>query len=228
VTSLARMRLTAFVRGGRAFAPLLTAVVVISIWYGGGGAQVTEAYGSTGVVLFPVLAWQSKLLLDAEPDVQRRLARVAVGARREVGAGLAAAVAGGLGLVVVALVVPWLVRGVSLPGPGEPPLVAALGLGGWGLLLALPTAVGLGALASRAVTRRTLVGVGVLVTGSVLTIVLGLRGSVAPWLAPPVMGVARSLAADPGTFGLLLPTVHAFAWTVVALALYARLRHHRA
>ena len=62
----------------------------------------------------------------------------------------------------------------------------------------MPAAVALGALASRAVTRSVRNGVTVLVTGAVLVVVLGLSGSVAPWLVPPVMATARALTADAG------------------------------
>jgi hypothetical protein len=228
MSPLVRMRLAAFVRGGRAFVPLLTTVVVLAVWYGGGAAPVTEAYGSTGVVLFPVLAWQTKLLLDAEPDVQRRLARSAVGPRCELGAGLLAAAVAALVLVAVTLLVPWAVGGVRLPVQDDPPLAAAIPLGVWGLLLGVPAAVGLGALASRAITRTVAAGAAVLVSGAVLAIALGLRDSIAPWLVPPIMAVARALTSSPGASGLLLPTAHALGWSAVALAGYAVLRRHRA
>ena len=103
-----RMRLAGFVRTGRALAPLLAGLVVLGMLYGGGQAQAGEAYGVSAVVLFPVLAWQTKLLLDIEPDVQRRLAvsRSAAG-RRELPPGLLAAGAGRPGQRAVALVLPW-------------------------------------------------------------------------------------------------------------------------
>src|SRR5882757_5769710 len=97
--ALIRMRLTGFVQTGRAIAPLLAALVVLSILYGGGQAQAGEAYGVSAAVLFVVLAWQTKVLLDVEPDVQRRMGRVAVGTAREIAAGLLAAIVAGLPLV---------------------------------------------------------------------------------------------------------------------------------
>ena len=99
--ALVRMRLAAFLRSGRALAPADR---------GAGGPRrhlrrrtvpAAAAYGYSAAALFPVLAWLTKLLLDTEPDVQRRLARVAVGAGREAVAGLLAA--GVVALVVCAL-----------------------------------------------------------------------------------------------------------------------------
>lgn len=90
MTALVRMRLTAFLRSGRALPGLLGTLVVVGIIYGGGKSDAAEAYGFSAVALFPVIAWQAKLVLDTEPDVQRRLAVSAVGLRREIVAGLAA------------------------------------------------------------------------------------------------------------------------------------------
>jgi hypothetical protein len=73
-------------------------------------------------------------------------------------------------------------------------------------------------------------GVTVLVTGAVLVVVLGLSGSVTPWLVPPVMAMARALNADAlpsaGTFWLLAGW--AVLWCAVAFGGYGRLRRNRA
>ncbi len=229
MSGLVAMRVAAFVRGGRALPPLIAAVVLLAVLYGGGPTGAAEGYGVSAVVLFPVLAWQSKLLLDAEPDVQRHLARVAVGPRREWSAGLLAAAAAGLVVVAVAMVTPWLLRGMRPALDGEPSLPAGLALGGWAHLLAVPAAVALGALASRAVTRGVLAGVTVLVSGGVLAVVLGLRDSVAPWLVPPLMPAARALGgAGPTAAEVALLTARALAWAAVAGAGYAWLRRRRA
>jgi hypothetical protein len=228
MTALVRMRVTGFVRAGRALAPLICGVVVISVLYGGGAAPAGEAYGVCAVVMFPVLAWQSKLLLDAEPDVQRRLARVSVGERRELVAGLLAAGVMAVPTVAIALVLPWLIGGIeSVPGPGEPPLVVGVALGGWAHLIAVPAGVALGAVASRAVTGGPLYGVLVLVSGMVGVLVLGLRSSVVPWLTPPLMATARELAGGLTATTAVLLTAHALGWSAVVLAGYARLRHRR-
>lgn len=126
--ALVRMRLAAFVRSGRALAPVITALVVLGIIHGGGESAAAPAYGYSAVMLFPVLAWQAKLLLDAEPDVQRRLARLTAGARREATAGLLAATGLGLAFCAVAMLVPWWpFHAIRDPAPGsaEPSLARA-------------------------------------------------------------------------------------------------------
>jgi hypothetical protein len=231
VIALVRMRLAGFVRGGRALAPLIAGLVILGVIHGGGASAAAPAYGYSAVALFPLLAWQTKLLLDAEPDVQRRLARLTVGARREAVAGLLAALLLGLAVCAVAMVAPvpfHAIRG-PLPGSGEPSLAAGVAVGVLAHLMALPAGVALGALASRAVTRGVRNGLIVLVVGGVLVIVLGLRGSWAPWLVPPVMAMARDLTATAlpsgGTF--LLLTAWTAGWCAVAVAGYAWLRQGR-
>ncbi|MEU7616706.1 hypothetical protein AB0M91_17550 [Micromonospora rifamycinica] len=221
MSALVRMRLAGFLRTGRAIAPLLAALLVLGILYGGGQARPAEAYGVCAVVLFPVLAWQTKILLDVEPDVQRRMAQVLVGPARDRAAGLLAAVVAGLGTILVALAFPWLVGGLVVPGPGDLSLPAALGLGLWAHLLALLPATAVGALASRALTRSAGYGVAVLAVGVVGTLVLGLRGSVAPWLAPPVLATARALAGPLPVDTALFLSGAAVGWTGLALAGYA-------
>ncbi|MER7280338.1 hypothetical protein ABT369_38475 [Dactylosporangium sp. NPDC000244] len=229
MTALIRMRLTGFVQTGRAAAPLLAALVVLSILYGGGQAQAGEAYGVSAAVLFVVLAWQTKVLLDVEPDVQRRLGRVAAGgAVREIAAGLAAALVAGLPLILIAMVLPWVVNGVTTPGPGDPSLATGIALGLWAHLLLLLPAVALGALASRAVTLQAARGLTVLVAGIVFTIVFGLKSFPAPWLAPPVMTVARDTLGAAHLPAILLATAWGLVWTLVFTVVYGRLRLDRA
>ena len=231
MTALVRMRLAGFLTSGRVLPPLIAGLVVLGVIYGGGPALAGSAFGYSAVMLFPVLAWQSKLLLDTEPDGQRRLARLAVGARREAIAGALAAIVFGLGICAVAMLAPWpfhAIRGPA-PGSGEPSMAAGIGLGVLAHLLALPAGVALGALASRAVTRSVRNGIAVLVVGAVLVIVLGLKSSFAPWLVPPVMATARALTAEElpsaGRFWLL--AAWAAGWCAVVLGGYARLRRSR-
>jgi hypothetical protein len=230
VTALIRMRLSAFVRSGRALAPLITGLVVLGVIYGGGASPAAAAYGYSALTLFPLLAWQTKLVLDAEPDVQRRLARLTLGAGREAAAGLIAAALLGLAVCAVAMLAPLPFHAVRGPRPGESSLAAGVLAGILAHLLAVPAGVALGALASRVVTRTIRNGLIVLVVGAVLTIVLGLRGSVAPWLVPPVMDTARRLTAPhlppAGTFVLL--TAWALAWCGAVLGLYGWARRSRA
>ncbi|WBB66356.1 hypothetical protein [Micromonospora sp. WMMD812] len=229
MTALLRLRLAGFLRTGRAVAPLLTGLVALGILYGGGRAQPAEAYGVSAVVLFPVLAWQTKVLLDVEPDGQRRLAQVTVGAGRERAAGLLAATVAALGTVAVALVFPWLVGGVTGPvEPGHRPVGVGIALGLWAHLLAVPPSVVLGALASRAVTRSAGYGVAVLALGGVGAVVLGLTGSVAPWLVPPIMATARATAGDTPAATVTLLTLWAAGWSAVAAVGYLWWRRSRA
>lgn len=229
MTALVRMRLRGYAVTGRAIAPLLAVLVVLGTIYGGGQAQAGEAYGFSAVVLLPVLAWQTKMLLDAEPDVQRRLAAVVLGSRaREATGGLVAATAAAVPFVAIALVGPWLLDGVTGPQrPGDQALSTGIALGVWAHLLLVPPAVALGALASRAVTRTVGNGVTVLAVGAVGVIVLGLRGSPAPWLAPPAISVARLAGSGAGWATLVATTVWALAWTAVALLAYFVLRRRR-
>ena len=227
MTALVRMRLAGFLQTGRAAAPLLAALVVLSILYGGGQAQAGEAYGVSAAILFAVLAWQTKILLDVEPDVQRRLGRVALGATRETAAGVLAALAAGLPVILVALILPWLVGGVTTPGETDPPLAEGVALGVWAHLLLLLPAVGLGALSSRAVSAQTARGLAILVGGVVLAIVLGLKSSPAPWLAPPLMAAARDTVGGADLSTVLITTGWGVAWAVLALVAYAQLRRAR-
>ncbi|WP_442933520.1 hypothetical protein [Micromonospora sp. CPCC 206060] len=229
MVALVRMRLAGFTRTGRALAPLLAGLVALGVLYGGGRAQAGEGYGVSAVVLFPVLAWQTKLLLDVEPDVQRRLALVAVGGvRRELLAGLLAAALAGLVTVLLGLGAPWLIGGLAGPEqPGDLSLAHGIALGVWAHLLALVVGVALGAVASRAVSRSALYGVAVLACGSVGSLVLGLRDSVAPWLAPPLMAVARVTAGAPDAATVGGLTAQAALWSAAALTGYAWLRRRR-
>lgn len=229
--SLVRMRLAGFFSGGRALAPLITVLVILGVLYGGGASTAGAAYGYSAAALFPVLAWLTKVLLDTEPDVQRRLARLAVGPAREGAAGLLAALAAGGAVCAVAMLVPWPFHAIRGPeaGTDESSLATGVLLGVLAHVMSLIAAVALGALSGRAVTRRILPGVATLVTGSMLVVVLGLNKSFAPWLAPPVMTTARELTsgATPPTGTLAGLTAWSLAWTAAALAVYGTLRRSR-
>lgn len=231
MTALVRMRLAGFVRGGRAVPPLIAVLVVLGVLYGGGASPAAAAYGYSAAALFPLLAWLTKLVLDTEPDVQRRLARLSVGAGRELAAGLVAAAVPATVVCVLAMLAPLPFGGIRgpLPGTAESSLAVGASLGVLAHGLALLAGVALGALSARSVTRRTAVGVTVLVAGAMLAVVLGLSGSFAPWLAPPVMATARALGdpAAPPAGTLLLLCAWSVLWCAAALALYARLRRSR-
>ncbi|GIM97998.1 hypothetical protein [Paractinoplanes toevensis] len=223
--ALVAMRVAGFVRGGRALAPLIAVLVELGVIYGGGPSPAAVAYGYSAAALFPVLAWLTKLLLDTEPDVQRRLARLSVGPAREAVAGVLAATLLSLVVCVAAMAAPWLFHGIDT----STDLGTGIALGVLAHLLAVPPAVAVGALASRAVTGSVRMGLTVLVVAAVLVVVLGLSGSFAPWLVPPVMATARELN-DPGVppaGTLALLTAWAAAWCAVAFLGYGWLRRGR-
>lgn len=230
MTTLVRMRLTAFVGSGRIVAPAILSLAVLGVLYGGGSSLAAPAYGYSATIFFPVLAWMVKLLLDTEPDVQRRLARVAVGTRRELTAGLLAASLAGLILCVFAMVVPLAIGAIRPPEPHEPSMLSGILLGALAHLLALAGALSLGALSSRVVAGTLAKGLMLLVGGAILVIILGLSHSVAPWLVPPVMATARALNADtlPDAARVTLLTAWTAVWCLVTLTAYARLRVRRA
>jgi hypothetical protein len=222
---LVAMRIAGFVRGGRALAPLIAVLVELGIIYGGGASPAAVAYGYSAAALFPVIAWLTKLLLDAEPDVQRRLARLAIGPTREATAGVLAALVLSLAVCVAAMAAPWLFNGIDT----RVNLGAGLALGVLAHLLAVPAAIAVGALASRAVTGSIRLGVTVLVVSAVLVVVLGLSGSIAPWLVPPVMATARALNGKylPTADRLAFLTGWAALWCAAAFTGYGWLRRAR-
>lgn len=230
MTALLRMRLAAYVRTQVAFAPSLAALVVLGIFYGGGRAQPEEAYGVSAVVLFPILAWQAKILLDVEPDVQRAIAATAVGSRvREIATGVGAAFATAVPLIALALVAPWALGAVVIPTSAGCWASSVL-TGLWVHTIAVPPAVALGAISSRAVVRSAGNGAAMLVSGFVLALVLGLKGSPVPWLMPPLMPAARVMfqaggcLAGPPLGSVLGLTGWSLLWGAAVLAAYAHLR----
>ena len=224
MTTLIWMRLIAYVRTGRFILPLLSALILLGVLYGGGRSDPAEAYGVSALLLFPVLAWQTKLLLDVEPDVQRRLALAALGSRaREMTAGLVAAALVALPLVLLAIVLPWIFGAVTSKGAGSGIL-----LGVWAHVIVIPAAVAVGALSTRPIAGSAGRATAVLASGVVLAFVLGLHGSPVPWLAPPLVMTARTLADGAGAAAVAGLSAWALAWGAVAVAGYGWLRRSRA
>jgi hypothetical protein len=218
--ALVRLRLAAFLRTGRALAPLLTVLVVLGVMYGGGDAQAAEAYGFSAAVLFPVAAWQTQILFNVEPDTQRQLSTVALGGPgRETAAGLLAALVPALGLVASALAVPWAIGGITGPAVGS-----GIVAGVWAHLLLVPPALLLGALASRAAVGNAARGLAALAGCTVLAFVVGTKGSPVPWLAPPLLPTARATVNGLDAGALAVQTGLAAGWAAVALAAYLALR----
>lgn len=228
--ALVRLRLAGFVRTGRALGPLLSVLVVLGTIYGGGEAQAAEAYGFSAAVLFPVLAWQTQILLNVEPDTQRQLSTVAVGGlRREITAGLLTALVTALALVAIALAMPWPLGGITGPkDPGDPSLASGVVAGVWAHLLLVPPALLLGALASRAAVGNSARGLAVLAGGTVLAFVVGTKGSPVPWLAPPLLPTARATVDGLSVGPLATQTALAAAWALVVLVGYVALRRRNA
>jgi hypothetical protein len=231
------MRLGALQRTGKALAPAIGALVVLSVLYGGGQARPAEAYGVSAVLLFAVFAWQTKILLDVEPDVQRRLTVVALRSRRkEVLAGLYAAALSTIPLILAALALPWIFGALVLPKDG-PGLVPSLLLGVWAHVLVVPPAVALGAWCSRVIAGNPGRAVTALAAGVVAALLLGVKSSPVPWVAPPLLASARVLSGarvdgvvtDRIDYAALLPlTAWALAWSAVLFAGYGWLRRSRA
>jgi hypothetical protein len=78
--------------------------------------------------------------------------------------------------------------------------------------MVVPPALALGAWSSRVVAGSPGRAVAVLTSGAVLTLVLGLRGSPVPWLAPPIMRTARELASGAQAGPLIGLTAWALVW----------------
>jgi hypothetical protein len=227
------LRLGGYLRAYYAIAPAIAGLVVLATLYGGGVTRPEEAYGVSALVLFPVLAWQAQILLDAEPDGQRHLVRVAAGdPHREIGSGLLAAAASAVPTVGVAMILPWIFHSVGpvrLAGQAAPLSIGgALSVGIWAHLLVVPAAVALGAWASRAVARTRAVGVLVLVGGSVLALILGAPRSPLALLAPPLMATARAANEGVTVAGVFWLSLWALAWAGAAVVGYWRLRLRRA
>jgi hypothetical protein len=223
MTALILMRLAGFIRTGRFIPPLIAALVLLGILYGGGQADIAEAYGVSALMMFPIIAWQTKLLLDTEPDVQRRMALVALRSRRrEAVGGMIATAIVAVPVVLIAMALPWIVDAVKPVNVGSGVL-----LGFWAHAIVIPPALALGALSSRVVAGTPGRAAAILAGGIVLALVLGLRSSPVPWLAPPLISAAHTLAQGAKGAPLLGLTAWALVWSAVVLSGYGWLRRTR-
>jgi hypothetical protein len=222
--ALTRMRLVSYVAGQRAWPPWVAGLALVLAAHAGGRSAPNQAYAFSSALLFAVFGWQAKTVLDTEPDGQRLLSRAAVGSgAREVVAGLLAALAAALPVVVVAVIVPFAAGTLKIRGPVLP----WLGFGLWIHALAVLAGIGVGALASRVVVARIGWSALILVGVPVAMLVLGSRDALAAQaLVPPLISAAH-LDSTSDLGGLLTTTLHAVAWAAVLLALYGGLRRTR-
>ncbi len=221
VAALARMRLAAYAGTQRFWGPMVATLAFVLGAHAGGVAPASEAYAFSAMLLFGVFGWQTKLVLDTEADEQRLLARVAVGAPgRELVAGLLAAGAAVVPAILFALAAPLVLGAVDIPRSG----LTWLALGVWVHLLSAGCALGVGALASRAVVHKPGWATLLLVAAPVLVLVLGTRNAAgARWLVPQLFATAH--LDGPGDLGsIAVVTAHALGWAAVVLAGYAALR----
>lgn len=221
MTALCRMRLAAYYRSRVVLAPLVATLIGYGVLYAGPAAPAAEAYAISALVLFALHAWQTKLVLDVEPDTQRHLARSVVGVPRELVAGLLAATVAGAATIPVLVAVPMLGGLVTAPGGA----VGAVVTGIFVHTLAVPPAVAVGAWASRAVTRGAGTGAIVLTAGCTAAVTIGINQGLLALLAPPLMATARLASADNlaplTTLGL---TAHAAVWSALVLTGYTIVR----
>jgi hypothetical protein len=227
VVALVRMRISAAVGLQRIWAPLIATLALLSVAHAGGVAPPHQAYAFSAALLFGVFGWQTKLVLDTEPDEQRLLARIGVGSGgRELVAGLVAALVMTVPLIVLGVVAPLLVGTVAIPG-GWSAWAAWVAFAGWLHVLSAVCGLAVGALASRPVLAGPGWSAMVLLAVPVMVLVLGSRQAQSPrWFVPQLFAASRiDSAADLGSAGVI--TVHALAWATVLLASYSALRRSR-
>jgi hypothetical protein len=122
------------------------------------------------------MAWLTKLLLDTEPDVQRRLARLSVGPAPRPPPAFWRPSCSVLLVCAAAMAAPWLFHGIDTGVA----LGSGIVLGVLAHLLAVPPG-GRGRRAGQPGRHRSVrLGLTVLVVAAVLVVVLGLSGSFAP------------------------------------------------
>jgi hypothetical protein len=217
------MRFSGYARSQRVLAPVLATLAVLAVVHNGGPVDPTDAYGFSAMALFGVLAWQSKLAFDTEPDAQRQLSYLAIGsARRDVGAGLVAAVITAVPTIAVALAAPWVLGAIRAESMGS-----ALALGLWVHLVAAVPALAVGALASRPITLTRGWGAATLVGATVLVLVLDVAEiKVVRWLVPQLLGPAKAALHGDVLYGVIV-TAHALVWSAALVGLYLLIRHRR-
>jgi hypothetical protein len=195
-------------------APLVALLAVELLGLAGPPAPAAVCLVTAAGLALPLLGWLARQVLDAEPDEQARLSRLAVGGEvRESLAGLTAAYV--LTAPVALLCAVASLVHVDDAGVRVPELVAGVGLA----LAVAAAAVAVGALASRAVAGSGGASVLVLVAAPVLVAVLGLaRSPLVRALVPRLDDAVR--AAEHGRLAGAAPGVVAqvLLWSAVVLA----------
>lgn len=134
-------------RGQRWMAPLLTFLATCTLMDAGGG-PILSGYGSTAAALLPVTLWLTMVVNQSEDPIQHSITVVtAGGATRVRAAKLTVAFLGAMALAVFAILWPLL----SAPDGS----FSDVGLGALAHVSTALTGVGIGALLSRPVLRRT-------------------------------------------------------------------------
>ncbi|WP_049564813.1 hypothetical protein [Nonomuraea sp. SBT364] len=220
--ALAAFRVAAYVRSHRVYQALLMILALLAIVHGSRAPRGLEvpALTDSAALIIPFLAWAARSLLDTEPDRQRELsATIAGGRRRELAAGLLAALA--VCVTFDALALAWgVLLGVSATPQGAE-LAAVLALH----VLAVLAGLALGALTSRAILPSPAVSIMALLGG--FLVMLLVSASPLHWLSVPVTAWMR--AASAGLLADRLPALGAasLAWCLIGLAAYAWLRRTR-
>lgn len=213
MTALVRYLLADTARGQRWIAPVLAFLASV-VTLDASGGPVLPDYAATSVTLLPAVLWLTVVVNHGEDPVQADItATTAGGTTRLAAAKLATAFLGALALAVLALGWPLLV--------GAHPTARAIAAGAAAHCLTALAGVGLGALASRPVIRRT--GWAVL---------LGVALTLAEILVPHCPPAAQLLTVldhptGPLTPPLLLLAAQTAALTATAILLARRLARLR-
>ncbi|GIH74962.1 hypothetical protein [Planobispora longispora] len=220
--ALIRFKLAAYARSHRLLQPLTGLFIMMVIFYSTlvpPGKELPSYADSAGLLII-VFAWAARGLLDTEPPAQRLISATSAGGpRREVAAGLLAALAVNLGLAAIAVALPLLHGFAVTPPAGDVARGAGLHL------LGLSAGTALGALTSRPILPSPATSMLTLFGGYLALLLASLTPAGA--FAVPVMPWMR--AANAGTLDeiLLQVTAATLFWSAAGAAVYARLRRTR-
>jgi hypothetical protein len=163
--------------------PVFVYLATTAILYGGDPGTPLPPYGVSEMVLFPLAAWLTVVLVNNEDPVQRHVTIAAVGGWRRLLGGLvgAALVVNGV-LVLVATFVPAVIH-------HHPYAVSDVALGFTAHVVAAVTGIGLGVLCARPIVPTTGWSLVAVVGVSLVLLVVANR-------LPPVGAMAHLLFSD--------------------------------